>query len=101
MVNAAEASDRRDGWIKLKGFLDEKKQGAVVIEVGDNGSGITKSNMERIFDPFFSTKSSRGGIGMGLYLCRTLADQMGAGIEVESEVDKGSLFKLIMNKGAD
>ena len=101
LVNAVEASDKRGGWIKLKGFLDEKKQGAVVIEVRDNGSGITKSNMERIFDPFFSTKSSKGGTGMGLYLCRTLADQMGARIEVDSEVDKGSSFRLITNTGGD
>ena len=101
LVNAAEAADKKNAWIKLSAFLDEKKQNALIIEIRDNGSGITRDNMDRIFDPFFSTKSSKGGTGMGLYLCRTLADQMEAHIEVVSEVSKGSSFRLILNRGGD
>ena len=98
LINAAEAADKKNSWIKLNVFLEEKRQNALIIEVKDNGRGINKSNMDTIFDPFFSTKSSKGGTGMGLYLCRTLADQMGACIEVDSEVGKGSTFRLITGK---
>ena len=98
LINAADAADKKNCWIKLNVFLENKKQNALVIEVKDTGRGINESNKDRIFDPFFSTKSSKGGTGMGLYLCSTLADQMGAQIEVDSEVGKGSSFRLITNE---
>ena len=97
LINAAEAADKKNSWVKLNALLDERLSNALVVEVTDNGSGISERNMGKIFDPFFSTKSSRGGTGMGLYLCLALADQMGARIEVDSRSGQGSTFRLIPN----
>ena len=96
LINAAEAVDKNNSWIELKVYVEENEHDSVIIEVNDNGSGIEKNNLDRIFDPFFSTKSSKGGTGMGLYLCDTLAAQIGAYIEIRSEVGKGSTFRLII-----
>lgn len=99
LINAAEAADKENSWIKLNVFSKKKKRNGLIIEVRDNGSGINKNNMDRIFDPFISTRlSKKGGGGLGLYLCKTLADQMGAVVEVDSEVGKGSTFRLKLNE---
>jgi signal transduction histidine kinase len=54
--------------------------------------------MPRIFEPFFTTKafSARRGTGLGLSMVYELAGQMGAGLAVESVVDQGSTFTLII-----
>lgn len=99
LINAAEAADKKNSWINLNVFSKKKKPNGLIIEVKDNGSGINKNNMDKIFDPFFSTKSSKKGAGgMGLYLCKTLADQIGAVVEVDSEIGKGSTFRLKLNE---
>ena len=60
--------------------------------------GETEKNLDKIFDPFFSTKATQKGAGgLGLYLCNTFANQMGAVIEVDSDVGVESSFRLIMN----
>ena len=98
LTNAAKAADKKDSWIKLNVFFDKKKGRNIAIEVKDNGSGISEADLSRIFDPFFSTKLSKGDGGMGLYLCQTLADEIGAQIEVETVVGEGSVFRLLLNK---
>lgn len=99
LINAAEAVDKQNSWIKLNVFSKKKKRNGLIIEVRDNGSGINENNMDKIFDPFFSTKTSKKGAGgIGLYLCKTLADQVGAVVEVDSEVGKGSTFRLKLNE---
>ena len=93
LINAAEAADKTPSRIELTVRTDQ----AMTIEVKDNGSGIKQEDRVRVFDPFFSTKSPSGSGGMGLYLCRTLADQMNASIEVESRFGKGSTFRLVLD----
>ena len=70
----------------------------VLISVQDFGCGIPPENMPRIFEPFFTTKSlsARRGTGLGLSMVYELAKQMEAGLAVESAVDRGSLFTLIL-----
>ena len=87
-----------NSWIELNVQLEDKKPHTVIFEVSDNGSGIEESNIDIIFDPFFSTKSSKRGTGMGLYLCNAMAGKIGAGIEVDSDVCMGSTFRLITGK---
>jgi signal transduction histidine kinase len=96
--NAVEAIDKKRSWIKLDVFANTVKgENTIIIEVKDNGCGIKNDAIERIFEPFFSTKSSIGGTGLGLYLCHILLQQVGAFIEVESEVGVGSAFRLVFN----
>ncbi len=92
-----ETSKKRDSWIRLDVLYGKKNHDTIIIKVSDNGSGIEESIIDKIFDPFFSTKSSKEGTGMGLYLCRALADQIGASIEVESDFGNGSTFRFIVH----
>ena len=71
----------------------------VAIAVKDTGAGITPENMNRIFEPLFTTKSK--GIGLGLAVSRKLAEANGGRIEVKSELGKGSTFTLFLPVHAD
>jgi signal transduction histidine kinase len=70
----------------------------VAISVKDLGCGIPPENLSRIFEPFFTTKalSARRGTGLGLSMVYELAKKLRAGLAVESTVDQGSTFTLIL-----
>ncbi len=70
----------------------------LAISVQDTGCGISPENLPRIFEPFFTTKalSARRGTGLGLSMVYELAKKMGAGLAVDSVVDQGSTFTLIL-----
>lgn len=67
----------------------------VVLDLEDTGSGISNENLTRIFDPFFSTKELGRGTGLGLSTVYGIVKQTGGYILVDSEVGKGSRFKVI------
>ncbi len=73
----------------------------VAVSVQDFGCGIAAQNVARIFEPFFTTKalSSRRGTGLGLSMAYELSRKLGAGLAVESTVDVGSTFTLILPVG--
>jgi PAS domain S-box-containing protein len=58
----------------------------------DNGTGIAKENLNKIFEPLFSTKTK--GIGLGLSICKMFVEKHGGTIEVSSEIGKGSTFTV-------
>lgn len=64
----------------------------IFIEVKDNGAGIPKEVMERIFDPYFTTKPSGEGTGLGLSISRNIIEDHGGTISVESELNDGASF---------
>ena len=66
----------------------------VVVEVKDSGSGISPQNIDRIFEPFFTTKPSGQGTGLGLAIIYGIVHQYGGGIDIQSELTKGTQFKL-------
>jgi signal transduction histidine kinase len=70
----------------------------VRVSVRDFGCGIPPENLPRIFEPFFTTKalSTRRGTGLGLSMVYELAKKIGAGLAVESVVNQGSTFTLIL-----
>jgi two-component system nitrogen regulation sensor histidine kinase NtrY len=70
-----------------------------VIEVSDNGVGIPAENKERIFEPKFTTKSS--GMGLGLAMVKSIIENYKGKITLESEVGKGSTFKVEFPKFID
>ncbi|MDY6855359.1 MAG: ATP-binding protein [Thermodesulfobacteriota bacterium] len=96
LINAAQAADKADSWIKLNVSLGTVWQDHLVIKVSDNGAGMDEETRQKIFDPFFTTKPSSEGTGMGLYLCHNLVELLGGRIEVESELSVGSTFNVIL-----
>lgn len=70
----------------------EVKDHWVVCCFADNGPGIPKQNLERIFNPFFTTKHE--GTGLGLAITSRIVENAGGRIKVESEVGKGATFTL-------
>jgi signal transduction histidine kinase len=64
------------------------------LGIGDTGVGIPAENLDKIFEPLFTTKFR--GIGLGLALSKRLVEGHGGRIEVESEVGKGSCFTVCL-----
>jgi signal transduction histidine kinase len=88
--NAVEAlAGLENGKIELNGKYSES---AVVIEVKDNGPGIIKEAMDRIFVPFFTTKKT--GSGIGLSLSRQIMQMHNGSLSVESEQDSKTVFTI-------
>ncbi|MFA5840249.1 MAG: ATP-binding protein [Candidatus Margulisiibacteriota bacterium] len=93
LKNAVESMPA-GGKIYIKTYLSKKQDAAYVCaEVGDTGIGIPKENLEKIFEPFFSTHVTKGrGLGLSIVF-RIIREHLGE-IEVKSEVGKGSTFIL-------
>ncbi len=70
--------------------------GTLVLEVADDGCGIAPADLERIFDLFFSTKSTGQGIGLGLALVKKTVDDLGGSIRVESRPGQGARFTVTL-----
>jgi len=69
-----------------------------ILEVQDNGGGITKDIIDKIFDPYFSTKMKKDGTGMGLYMSKVIVeDHCGGQLDVKNTQD-GVVFKIIVKK---
>jgi signal transduction histidine kinase/CheY-like chemotaxis protein len=75
---------------------EEPKRCHIMIEVEDTGPGIDPAIQAKIFEPFVQGigVAKRKGTGLGLSICKKFADLMGGTLEVESEVGKGSLFRI-------
>lgn len=67
---------------------------AVEIEISDTGTGIKPEDLDKLFEPGFTTKGGRVGMGLGLAICREIVDRHGGDIAVESEVGVGTTFTV-------
>jgi len=93
IINAIEAIEKH-GTITV-GVLKqdaEESGGEAIIEVADDGRGISEENLSRIFNPFFTTTS--GGTGLGLPAVRRIARAHGGRVEAISTIGKGSAFRI-------
>lgn len=95
--NASEATNENGQvevstrWItehKLKG------QNSMAVEIKDNGTGIPRESLEKIFSPFYTTK--KRGSGLGLFLAYQIIAKHGGAVFVDSEVGKGTTFKVYL-----
>lgn len=83
------------------GMVSASKNGDILkIEIQDNGIGIEKEEITKIFEKFYRIDSSLhydvSGMGIGLFLAKRIILQLGGRIEVESEILKGSKFKIFI-----
>jgi two-component system NtrC family sensor kinase len=100
-VNAAQAMDA-DGTLTVKTTCDYQDDNQmVVVSVQDTGSGIEKDDVEKLFDPFYTTKPIGKGTGLGLYISFSIIESMGGSITVDSEVNVGTTFTLHLPAAID
>lgn len=66
----------------------------VIVEISDTGVGIAEDNLEKIFNPFYSSKPT--GLGLGLSISSRLVDENGGNIDVSSKIGKGTSFKIAL-----
>lgn len=92
--NAIEAIQEKENGEILIHLYVERKWG--ILSIADNGCGIPSENIDSIFNPFFSTKSSSKNWGVGLSYCHKIVSAHGGKILVESVENKGSVFKIAL-----
>lgn len=98
LITNARQAIKENGTIRII-VKHEPKTDSVVLTVRDNGSGIPKEVLPKIFDRFFTTKSGpdasgKGGTGLGLSACKQIIDDHRGRIRVESTVGKGTAFTI-------
>jgi CheY-like chemotaxis protein/two-component sensor histidine kinase len=97
LVNAAQAlprNDLRNNEIHVATSTDAA--GRAVIEIRDTGPGIPRAVIERIFDPFYTTKPVGIGTGLGLSICHNIVSALGGDISVKSEEGRGASFRVVL-----
>lgn len=90
LSNAADAI-KDHGEIRISTL---KKYNSLVIEIADNGEGISKENLKKIADPFFTTKAPGKGTGLGLSITYKIIQEHKGTIKFESELGKGTLVRV-------
>ena len=90
LLNAFQALPQKDGRIKIKAC--KKGEEYVEIKIEDNGTGMERDLIKKIFNPFFTTKPD--GTGLGLSIVHRIVTELGGQINVESSPGNGTVFKI-------
>jgi signal transduction histidine kinase len=90
LVNALEAMEEGKGELTIR---SAQVKGSVQVVIADNGRGMSEKDRDRIFQPFFSGRT--GGMGLGLTEARNIFNAHGALLSVESELGRGTSFRLL------
>jgi len=93
MYNASEAM-QKGGILTVTASRSVAVNGFLEVVISDTGCGISGEDMENIFEPFFTTKEEGKGVGLGLAVAYGIITQHNGTIVVESELDKGSTFRV-------
>lgn len=96
LVDNAVKASREGGKVKIRTIAEN---GSCMLEVADEGSGISQEHLDKIFEPFYMADNARtrnnNGAGLGLSICRSIADIHHAEIEVDSELQVGTTFRVV------
>lgn len=93
LISNARDAMGQGGVLRLKAWEEKKRdRDFVVLSVHDTGCGIPPDRMDKIFEPFYTTKPPGKGTGLGLSICRRLMEAYGGGIEVVSREGQGANF---------
>jgi signal transduction histidine kinase len=94
ITNAIEAMATVDGPRVLALRSNVRDDGGVMISIADTGTGIGAENLQRVFNPLFTTKS--GGMGMGLSICRSIIEAHDGMLWVVPNTPRGSIFQFVL-----
>jgi len=86
----------QNGYEPTVSVSTKKNNGKVEIKVSDNGNGIPQKVLDKIFQPFFTTKPTGQGTGLGLSLSYDIVKAHGGGLKVESKEGQGSEFIIVL-----
>jgi len=101
LTNARDALDEKNPPNKQITLSVEQKEKMVTITIGDSAGGIPKEIINRIFDPYFTTKEKSKGVGIGLYMSKTIINRNFKGELKVFNGNDGAIFKIeIAKKGA-
>jgi two-component system NtrC family sensor kinase len=95
LMNAQQASKEPEGNIRIS-TRQRPESGQVEIVFWDNGAGIPPEIIDRIFDPFFSTKKTGEGTGLGLSVSYGIIKDHGGDIQVASEPGQWTQFTIVL-----
>jgi len=94
LSNARDAFEDVDEENKFIKIFIEKTDGVVIIKIEDNAGGIPKDVVEKIFNPYFTTKEQGRGTGLGLYMSKDIMSKSFSGDLIYKHTDNGSVFEL-------
>ena len=95
IINAVEAmSGVSEGPRELLITTGKAESGGVLVAVQDSGPGLTPESIDRLFDPFYTTKPS--GMGMGLSICRSIIEGHGGRVWAAANVSQGTSFQFTL-----
>lgn len=96
IVNAAQAIPDGHAEANTITITTAMEGEVVVISISDTGAGVKPEDRRRLFTPFFTTKPIGEGTGLGLSICHSIVSSMGGTISFESEVGKGTTFRVAL-----
>jgi signal transduction histidine kinase len=91
VINAIQAAAEKKGTVIIE---CAQKDFYVDLRVEDNGVGITPAQINRIFDPYFTTKQAKSGTGLGLFIAKKVVEDHSGSIKVESTPKVGTVFTI-------
>jgi signal transduction histidine kinase len=97
ITNAIDSMAGTHGPRVLSVSSEAQDDGGVMVSVADSGAGIGSQDVDRIFNPLFTTKSN--GMGMGLSICRSIIEAHGGRLWVTRDTPRGTVFQFVLPDG--
>jgi len=100
MINAVQAL-KNDGKITIKAdFAESFGDNVILLEIKDNGVGIHNDDIQKIFDPFYTSRKE-GGFGLGLYISKVIVEKHNGNIFIRSDLFKGTVVTILLPCGME
>jgi signal transduction histidine kinase len=97
MLNAAQAMEGRG---RIEVATERAGDGRIRVRIRDTGPGIPEENLQRVFEPFYTTKAPGEGTGLGLAICYEIVHELGGTLAASNHPDGGACMELVLPGGA-